>query len=161
MAHDQQQPDAANVLEPMAAAAAAATAAVAGGQAVAQRQAANPAAQEGDAAAAQPQAANIVAAQVAGVGPNPPNVMNQNAGGLGAVEEDEGGLNGQRDILDWFYVLSRVFVLFSIVYFYSSFARFILVAGISLAMYLYRVNNFFLIILFNVFTINVVNIIEL
>ena len=49
-----------------------------------------------------------VAAQ-ANVGPNV--VMNANAGGLGAVEDDEDGVNGgQRDILDWFYVASRILV---------------------------------------------------
>jgi hypothetical protein len=50
------------------------------------------------------------AAAQANVGPNV--VMNANAGGLGAVEDDEGegGNGGQRDILDWFYVASRILV---------------------------------------------------
>merc|ERR1712141_320915 len=52
------------------------------------------------------------------------------------------GIGGQRDILDWFYVASRVLVLFSIVYFYSSLARFALVAGLGLAVYLYRIGFF-------------------
>ena len=136
-----------NVLQPMAAAAAAA--AVAGGQAVAgnhgavigdgQHQHVNPNMGGGvpapEVAAAQGGAPNV--------GPNPPNVvMNANAGGLGAVEDDEDGVGGQRDILDWFYVASRVLVLFSIVYFYSSLARFALVAGVCVVLYLYQIGFF-------------------
>ena len=35
--------------------------------------------------------------------------------------EDEDDMNGgQRDVLDWCYVVTRVLVLFSVVYFYSS-----------------------------------------
>jgi len=81
-----------------------------------------------------------------GPGANPANVvMNAGAGGMGAMEEEDEdgiGLGGQRDILDWFYVASRVLVLFSIVYFYSSLARFALVAGLGLAVYLYRIGFF-------------------
>merc|ERR1719461_239159 len=64
---------------------------------------------------------------------------------MGAMEEEDEdgmGMGGQRDILDWFYVASRVLVLFSIVYFYSSLARFALVAGLGLAVYLYRIGFF-------------------
>ena len=81
-----------------------------------------------------------------GPGANPGNVvMNAGAGGMGAMEEEDEdgmGMGGQRDILDWFYVASRVLVLFSIVYFYSSLARFALVAGLGLAVYLYRIGFF-------------------
>ena len=82
-----------------------------------------------------------------GPGANAANVMmNAGAGGMAAMEEDDedgmGGVGGQRDILDWFYVASRVLVLFSIVYFYSSLARFALVAGLGLAVYLYRMGFF-------------------
>merc|ERR1711963_496029 len=81
-----------------------------------------------------------------GPGANPGNVvMNARAGGMGAMEEEDEdgmGIGGQRDILDWFYVASRVLVLFSIVYFYSSLARFALVAGLGLAVYLYRIGFF-------------------
>ena len=81
-----------------------------------------------------------------GQGANPANVvMNAGAGGMGAMEEEDEdgiGVGGQRDILDWFYVASRVLVLFSIVYFYSSLARFALVAGLGLAVYLYRIGFF-------------------
>ena len=144
LVHDPRQADAGanNVLEPMAAAAAAATAAVAGGQAVA----ANHAVAEGQAAhvdANVPVAARAPDVGGANVGPNPPNVvMNANAGGLGAIEDDEDGIGGQRDILDWFYVASRVLVLFSIVYFYSSLARFALVAGVGVVLYLYQIGFF-------------------
>ena len=48
------------------------------------------------------------------------------AGGIAGAMEDEDDLNGgQRDILDWCYVVTRVLVLFSVVYFYSSLARYI------------------------------------
>ena len=82
-----------------------------------------------------------------GPGANPGNVvMNAGAGGMGAMEEEDedgmGGVGGQRDMLDWLYVASRVLVLFSIVYFYSSLARFALVAGLGLAVYLYRIGFF-------------------
>ena len=47
------------------------------------------------------------------------------AGGIAGAMEDEDDLNGgQRDILDWCYVVTRVLVLFSVVYFYSSLARY-------------------------------------
>ena len=92
-----------------------------------------------------PQAVPPVPA-INGPGANPGNVvMNAGAGGMGAMEEeDEDGIGagGQRDLLDWFYVASRVLVLFSIVYFYSSLARFALVAGLGLAVYLYRIGFF-------------------
>ena len=49
------------------------------------------------------------------------------AGGIAGAMEDEDDLNGgQRDILDWCYVVTRVLVLFSVVYFYSSLARYVL-----------------------------------
>jgi hypothetical protein len=140
--HDPRQADAAanNVLEPIAAAAAAA---VAGGQAAV-------AAAGNNVPAVGPEANVAVAAAIpaapadvggANVGPNPPNVvLNANAGGLGAIEDDDDGVGGQRDILDWFYVASRVLVLFSIVYFYSSLARFALVAGVCVVLYLYQVS---------------------
>ena len=57
--------------------------------------------------------------------------------------EDEDDLNGgQRDVLDWCYVVTRVLVLFSVVYFYSSLARFALAAGLGIIFYLYN-NGFF------------------
>lgn len=47
-----------------------------------------------------------------------------NAVGVG-IPADE--VEGERDWLDWFYFLSRIMVLFSIVYFYSSPIRFLVV----------------------------------
>ena len=46
---------------------------------------------------------------------------------------------GNRDLLDWLYVMSRLVVLASIVYFYSSFTRFMVVAGVVGLLYLYQV----------------------
>ena len=57
--------------------------------------------------------------------------------------EDDDELNGgQRDVLDWCYMATRVLVLFSVVYFYSSLARFALAAGLGIIFYLYN-NGFF------------------
>lgn len=47
-----------------------------------------------------------------------------------------------RDWLDWFYVLSRVIVLFCIVYFYSSPLRFALVLFLGIGLYLYQTGFF-------------------
>lgn len=72
-----------------------------------------------------------------------PNVvMNAGAGGIGAMEDDDELNGGQRDVLDWCYMLTRVLVLFSVVYFYSSLARFALAAGLGIIFYLYN-NGFF------------------
>jgi len=76
---------------------------------------------------------------------NPPVVMNAGGGGMmngDMEEEEEEGMGRNRDLLDWFYVMSRVLVLFSIVYFYSSFARFALVTGLGFLVYLYQVGFF-------------------
>jgi len=72
----------------------------------------------------------------------PPVVMNAGGGGGAEMEDDEEGVGRNRDLLDWFYVMSRVLVLFSIVYFYSSFARFALVTGLGFIVYLYQVGFF-------------------
>lgn len=50
---------------------------------------------------------------------------------------------GNRDWLDLFYFFSRVVVLFSIVYFYSSMTRLFLVLGFALMMYLYQAGFIF------------------
>lgn len=73
-----------------------------------------------------------------------PNViMNAGAGGIGGAMEDDDELNGgQRDVLDWCYIMTRALVLFSVVYFYSSLARFALAASLGLIIYLYN-NGFF------------------
>lgn len=56
--------------------------------------------------------------------------------------EDDENEGGQRDLLDWFYISCRVLVLFSIVYFYSSITRFIIVTGLGLLAYLYNIGYF-------------------
>lgn len=50
--------------------------------------------------------------------------------------------NNERDWLDNFYAISRLLVLFSVVYFYSSFLRFFLVLVLGSIMYLYQVGLF-------------------
>merc|ERR1711894_572961 len=59
-----------------------------------------------------------------------------------AMKNEDNMNGGQRDILDWCYVVTRVLVLFSVVYFYSSLARFALAAGLGIIFYLYN-NGFF------------------
>jgi len=54
-------------------------------------------------------------------------------------EEEE---RANRDWLDWFYIVSRLLVLFSIVYFYSSPVRFFVVSTLGVIMYLYQVGFF-------------------
>lgn len=66
----------------------------------------------------------------------PPNVeLNRNDQDLDDPQQD-------RDWLDWFYVLSRVIVLFCIVYFYSSPFRFALVLLLGIGLYLYQTGFF-------------------
>lgn len=85
------------------------------------------------------------------VGPNPapapapapeenpanPNIQ-MNAQGGALLNEDE--LN--RDWLDWIYTVSRAAILLSIVYFYSSFSRFVMVIGAMVLVYLHQVGWF-------------------
>ncbi|KAM9851815.1 homocysteine-responsive endoplasmic reticulum-resident ubiquitin-like domain member 2 protein isoform 2-T3 [Aulostomus maculatus] len=83
------------------------------------------------------------------LGPNPapnplpenqpanPNIQ-MNAQGGAVLNEDE--LN--RDWLDWLYTVSRASVLLSIVYFYSSFSRFVMVVGAMLLVYLHQAGWF-------------------
>nr|XP_015805322.2 homocysteine-responsive endoplasmic reticulum-resident ubiquitin-like domain member 2 protein [Nothobranchius furzeri]XP_015805323.2 homocysteine-responsive endoplasmic reticulum-resident ubiquitin-like domain member 2 protein [Nothobranchius furzeri]XP_015805324.2 homocysteine-responsive endoplasmic reticulum-resident ubiquitin-like domain member 2 protein [Nothobranchius furzeri]XP_015805325.2 homocysteine-responsive endoplasmic reticulum-resident ubiquitin-like domain member 2 protein [Not len=82
------------------------------------------------------------------LGPNPAqnplqenqaaNPFQMNAQGGPALNEDE--LN--RDWLDWIYAVSRAGVLLSIVYFYSSFSRFVMVVGAMLLVYLHQARWF-------------------
>ncbi|KAM5273773.1 homocysteine-responsive endoplasmic reticulum-resident ubiquitin-like domain member 2 protein [Ctenodactylus gundi] len=60
-----------------------------------------------------------------------------NAQGGAVLEEDV-----QRDWLDWIYALSRAAVLLSVVYFYSSFSRFVVVMGAVLLVYLHQAGWF-------------------
>lgn len=62
----------------------------------------------------------------------PADPIQMNAQGGAMLNDDE--LN--RDWLDWLYTVSRAGVLLSIVYFYSSFSRFIMVVGAMLLVYL-------------------------
>jgi len=50
------------------------------------------------------------------------------------INAQEAGPN--QDWLDWLYVSSRVFIFISVLYFYSSPGRFIVVAGFALLLYL-------------------------
>merc|ERR1712170_316852 len=74
-------------------------------------------------------------------GPNNPGLV-MNAGAA-AGQLQEGAGDRQRDLLDWVYVMSRVMLLVSVIYFHSSFLRLAFVAGLGFAVYLYqnRVRN--------------------
>jgi len=75
-------------------------------------------------------------APVAGDGaPNAAMVVN--AGAAGQIQADAGG-NRNRDILDWVYVMTRVLLLFSVIYFHSSFLRLAFVAGLGFLVYVYQ-----------------------
>lgn len=63
----------------------------------------------------------------------PANPIQMNAQGGPVLNDDE--LN--HDWLDWLYTVSRAGVLLSIVYFYSSFSRFVMVVGAMLLVYLW------------------------
>merc|ERR1719264_2368816 len=63
--------------------------------------------------------------------------MVMNAGGGGAVAAEAGG-DRNRDILDWVYVMTRVMLLFSVIYFHSSFWRLAFVAGLGFLVFLYQ-----------------------
>jgi len=60
------------------------------------------------------------------------------AGGGGAMFEDEEEEGRNRDWLDWLYVGSRLGVLLSIIYFYSTVGRFMLVFGFCFLVYIVR-----------------------
>ncbi|XP_032093434.1 homocysteine-responsive endoplasmic reticulum-resident ubiquitin-like domain member 2 protein isoform X1 [Thamnophis elegans] len=65
------------------------------------------------------------------------NVQMNAQGGPVINEEDF-----NRDWLDWIYTFSRATVLLSIVYFYSSFSRFVMVMGAMLLVYLHQAGWF-------------------
>lgn len=76
------------------------------------------------------------------VAPQENRPMNQNVqmnaqGGPVMNEEDF-----NRDWLDWMYTFSRAAILLSIVYFYSSFSRFVMVMGAMLLVYLHQAGWF-------------------
>ncbi|KAJ8273181.1 hypothetical protein GJAV_G00098580 [Gymnothorax javanicus] len=64
--------------------------------------------------------------------------VQMNAQGGAVLNEDE--LN--RDWLDWVYTVSRAAVLLGIVYYYSSFSRFVMVMGAMLLLYLHQAGWF-------------------
>ncbi|XP_017284061.1 homocysteine-responsive endoplasmic reticulum-resident ubiquitin-like domain member 2 protein [Kryptolebias marmoratus] len=68
----------------------------------------------------------------------PANPVQMNAQGGPVLNDDE--LN--HDWLDWLYTVSRAGVLLSIVYFYSSFSRFVMVVGAMLLIYLHQARWF-------------------
>ncbi|XP_062985752.1 homocysteine-responsive endoplasmic reticulum-resident ubiquitin-like domain member 2 protein isoform X2 [Elgaria multicarinata webbii] len=65
------------------------------------------------------------------------NVQMNAQGGPVMNEEDF-----NRDWLDWMYTFSRAAILLSIVYFYSSFSRFVMVMGAMLLVYLHQAGWF-------------------
>ena len=76
------------------------------------------------------------AAPVVGEGaPNAAMVMN--AGAAGKIQDVAGG-DKNRDILDWVFVMTRVLLLFIVIYFHSSFLRLAFVAGLCFIVYLYQ-----------------------
>lgn len=68
----------------------------------------------------------------------PANPIQMNAQGGPVLNDDE--LN--RDWLDWLYTVSRAGILLSIVYFYSSFSRFVMVVVAMLFVYLHQAGWF-------------------
>ena len=72
-------------------------------------------------------------------GPGPAMVMNAGAAAAGPIQDVAGaGGDRQRDILDWVYVMTRVMLLISVIYFHSSFLRLAFVAGLGFLVYLYQ-----------------------
>lgn len=63
------------------------------------------------------------------------NQVRMNAQG-GAMMDDDEEENMNRDWLDWVYTLSRFSVLLSIVFYYSSFPRFVMVLFFGVLIYL-------------------------
>lgn len=64
--------------------------------------------------------------------------VQMNAQGGPVMNEEE----FNRDWLDWIYTFTRATILFSIVYFYSSFSRFIMMMGAMLLVYLHQARWF-------------------
>ncbi|XP_045420374.1 homocysteine-responsive endoplasmic reticulum-resident ubiquitin-like domain member 2 protein isoform X1 [Lemur catta] len=81
-----------------------------------------------------PPAPNLVAQENRPMNEN----VQMNAQG-GPVLNDE---DFNRDWLDWMYTFSRAAILLSIVYFYSSFSRFVMVMGAMLLVYLHQAGWF-------------------
>lgn len=80
-----------------------------------------------------PQQANQAAPRIAAENRGP----RMNAQGGPLLDEDDDD-EVHRDWLDWLYTVGRATVLLGIVYFYSSFGRFLVVTGIAMLIYLYQ-----------------------
>lgn len=80
------------------------------------------------------------AAPIAAVPENRPVNQNIQMNAQGGPVMNEEDLN--RDWLDWMYTVSRAGILLSIVYFYSSFSRFVMVMGAILLVYLHQAGWF-------------------
>ncbi|XP_048385878.1 homocysteine-responsive endoplasmic reticulum-resident ubiquitin-like domain member 2 protein [Stegostoma tigrinum] len=80
------------------------------------------------------------AVPIAAVPENRPINQNIQMNAQGGPVLNEEDLN--RDWLDWMYTVSRAGILLSIVYFYSSFSRFVMVMGAILLVYLHQAGWF-------------------
>lgn len=69
-------------------------------------------------------------------------MMNAGGGGAGGLMEDEPRAGGDRDLLDWVYLSSRVMLLASVVYFYGSVVRLVLVSCVAILLYFYQTGYF-------------------
>lgn len=78
----------------------------------------------------------------AGAQPQPNAVPEQPAPAADVADAVRDPDNPERDWLDIFYLLSRLLVLFSVVYFYSSPIRFIFVLFFAIGLYLYQIGFF-------------------
>ncbi len=67
---------------------------------------------------------------------NPPQQIN--AGGAVFDEGDDENEDGRRDWLDWVHMLMRASVMLSILYFYSSTMRIVMIGFLGLLIYLYQ-----------------------
>ena len=76
----------------------------------------------------------IEAAQLEAAQPETP----PDQGGAGRAERRE----DDRDLLDWLYLSSRLALLLSIVYFYSSITRLLIVLGLAGSFYAFQVSCF-------------------
>ncbi|XP_053517634.1 homocysteine-responsive endoplasmic reticulum-resident ubiquitin-like domain member 2 protein isoform X2 [Artibeus jamaicensis] len=81
-----------------------------------------------------PPAPNLVAQENRPINEN----VQMNAQGGPVLNEED----FNRDWLDWMYTFSRAAILLSIVYFYSSFSRFVMVMGAMLLVYLHQAGWF-------------------
>jgi len=71
--------------------------------------------------------------------PNAALVMNAGgAAGAAVGQEEVGDRERNRDVLDWVYVMTRVLLLVSIIYFHSSFFRLAFVTGLGFLVYVFQ-----------------------